>query len=46
MLNEQQIASLIREQQQQAKPKRFHRLAVERGYLKQITGRLFSGKYL
>jgi len=37
LLSEQQIASLIREQQQQAKPKRFHRLAVERGYLKQIT---------
>lgn len=37
LLTEQQIASLIREQKQQAKPKRFHRLAVERGYLKQIT---------
>lgn len=37
LLSEQQIAVLIQEQQQQDKPKRFHRLAVERGYLKQIT---------
>lgn len=37
LLNEQQIAVLIREQKQQTKPKRFHRLAVEQGYLKQIT---------
>ncbi|MEO1691880.1 MAG: pentapeptide repeat-containing protein [Cyanobacteria bacterium J06631_6] len=37
LLNEQQIAVLIREQKQQLKPKRFHRLAVEKGYLKQIT---------
>jgi uncharacterized protein YjbI with pentapeptide repeats len=37
LLSEQQIAALILEQKQQPKPKRFHRLAVERGYLKQIT---------
>ena len=37
LLNEQQIAVLIRDRKQQAKPKRFHRIAVERGYLKQIT---------
>ena len=37
LLNEQQIAALIREQKQQTKSKRFHRLAVEKGYLKQIT---------
>ncbi len=37
LLDEQQIAKLLREQQQQTKPTRFHRLAVERGYLKQIT---------
>ncbi|MEM8720482.1 MAG: pentapeptide repeat-containing protein [Cyanobacteria bacterium P01_G01_bin.39] len=37
LLDEQQIAKLIREQQQQVKPTRFHRLAVKRGYLKQIT---------
>ena len=37
LLNEQQIAVLIREQKQQVKPKRFHRLAVQKGYLKQIT---------
>ncbi|MEO0687840.1 MAG: low-complexity protein, partial [Cyanobacteria bacterium J06649_11] len=37
LLTEQQIAALIREQKQQSKPKRFHRLAVEQGYLKQIT---------
>ena len=37
LLNEQQIAVLIREQKQQSKPKRFHRLAIEKGYLKQIT---------
>ncbi|MGF1590245.1 MAG: pentapeptide repeat-containing protein [Pleurocapsa sp.] len=37
LLDEQQIAQLLKEQQQQAKPTRFHRLAVERGYLKQIT---------
>ena len=37
LLDEQQIAALIREQKQQAKPKRFHRLAVEKKYLKQIT---------
>jgi uncharacterized protein YjbI with pentapeptide repeats len=37
LLDEQQIATLLREQQQQSKPTRFHRLAVEHGYLKQIT---------
>ncbi|MDJ0596283.1 MAG: pentapeptide repeat-containing protein [Pleurocapsa sp. MO_226.B13] len=37
LLDEQQIAILIREQQQQEKPVRFHRLAVERGYVKQLT---------
>ncbi len=37
LLDEQQIAKLIREQQQQPKPIRFHRLAVRRGYLNQIT---------
>jgi len=37
LLNEQQIAVLIREQKQQSKPKRFHRLAVEKGFLNQIT---------
>ena len=37
LLSEQQIAVLIREQKQQLKPKRFHRLAVEEGYIKQIT---------
>ncbi|MEM7762348.1 MAG: pentapeptide repeat-containing protein, partial [Cyanobacteria bacterium P01_A01_bin.40] len=37
LLDEQQIAKLIREQQQQQKPTRFHRLAVKQGYLKQIT---------
>ncbi|MBE9043323.1 pentapeptide repeat-containing protein [Pleurocapsales cyanobacterium LEGE 10410] len=37
LLDEQQIAQLLREQQQQSKPTRFHRLAVERGYIKQIT---------
>ena len=37
LLTEQQIAVLIREQKQQTKPKRFHRIAVEQGYLKQIT---------
>jgi len=37
LLSEKQIAVLIREQKQESKPKRFHRLAVEKGYLKQIT---------
>ncbi len=37
LLDEEQIAKLIREQKQQSKPKRFHRLAVEQGYVKQIT---------
>lgn len=37
LLDEEQIAKLIEEQKQQPKPKRFHRMAVERGYLKQIT---------
>lgn len=44
LLNEQQIAALIREQKQQAKPKRFHRLAVEQGYLKQTTVDFFLAK--
>lgn len=37
LLDEQQIAKLLREQQQRTKPTRFHRIAVELGYLKQIT---------
>lgn len=37
LLNEQQIAEIIKEQQLQKKPTRFHRLAVKKGYLKQIT---------
>ena len=37
LLDERQIASLLREQQKRSKPTRFHRLAVEQGYLKQIT---------
>lgn len=37
LLEEQQIALILREQKQQAKPARFHRLAVDRGYIKQIT---------
>jgi uncharacterized protein YjbI with pentapeptide repeats len=37
LLNENQIAIILREQQQQAKPARFHRLAVEKGYIKQLT---------
>lgn len=37
LLDEQQIAALLREQKQQEKPVRFHRLAVERGYIKQLT---------
>lgn len=37
LLNEQQIAILIYEQQQQTKPTRFHRLAVKKRYIKQIT---------
>lgn len=37
LLDEQQVATLLREQQQREKPTRFHRLAVEQGYLKQIT---------
>ena len=37
LLNEAQIAKLLREQQQRTKPTRFHRIAVELGYLKQIT---------
>lgn len=37
LLDEKQISQLIREQQQQSKPTRFHRLAVKRGYLSQIT---------
>ena len=37
LLNDQQIATIIREQKRSPKPKRFHKLAVEKGYLKQIT---------
>ena len=37
LLDEKQIATLLREQKQQEKPTRFHRLVVERGYLKQLT---------
>ena len=37
LLDERQIATLLREQQQRSKPTRFHRLAVEQGFLKQIT---------
>ena len=37
LLNEQQIAEIIKEQQLKEKPTRFHRLAVKKGYLKQIT---------
>jgi len=37
LLNEKQIAMLLREQKQQEKPTRFHRLAIERGYIKQLT---------
>ena len=37
LLDERQIAMLLREQQQRSKPTRFHRLAVEQGYLKQMT---------
>ena len=37
LLNEQQIAQIMKEQQLEEKPTRFHRLAVKKGYLKQIT---------
>ena len=37
LLNEKQIAELLREQQKQEKPARFHRLAIEKGYIKQLT---------
>lgn len=37
LLEEEQITLLLQEQQQQKKQVRFHRLAVERGYIKQIT---------
>ena len=37
LLSEEQIRLLIQEQKQQQQPTRFHRLAVERGYLKQLT---------
>jgi len=37
LLDEQQISQLIADQKQQSKPTRFHRLAVKRGYLNQIT---------
>lgn len=37
LLDESQITLLLQEQKQEQKPTRFHRLAVERGYLKQLT---------
>ena len=37
LLNEDEINSLVEEQKTQEKQVRFHRLAVERGYVKQIT---------
>jgi len=37
LLSEKQIAELLSEQQKQEKSTRFHRLAVERGYIKQLT---------
>jgi uncharacterized protein YjbI with pentapeptide repeats len=37
LLDENQIASILREQQQQGKSVRFHRVAVEKGYIQQIT---------
>lgn len=37
LLDENQITLLLQEQKQQEKPMRFHRLAVERGYIKQLT---------
>lgn len=37
LLDEQQISLLLEAQKQQEKPTRFHRLAVERGYIKQLT---------
>ena len=37
LLNEEQIDFLLREQKQQEKPTRFHRIAVEQGFLKQLT---------
>ncbi len=37
LLDEQQIAKLITEQQQYSKPVRFHRIAVKRKYLNQAT---------
>ena len=37
LLNEQQIAQIMEEQQREEKPTRFHRVAVKKGYLKQIT---------
>ena len=37
LLNEEQIAQIIEEQRLEEKPTRFHRLAVKKGYLKQIT---------
>lgn len=37
LLNEKQIDLLLQEQKKQEKQTRFHRLAVERGYIKQIT---------
>ena len=37
LLDDRQIAQIMKEQQQEEKPTRFHRLAVKKGYLKQIT---------
>ena len=41
LLSEQEIEVLLREQKHFKKPKRFHKLAVEQGYLKQITVNFF-----
>ncbi len=37
LLDEKQIAKLLCEQQEREKPIRFHRLAIEKGYIKQLT---------
>ena len=37
LLDDRQIAEIMKEQQLEKKPTRFHRLAVKKGYLKQIT---------
>lgn len=44
LLEENQIAQLLQEQKQQEKSVRFHRLAVEQGYLKQITVDFFLAR--